>query len=196
MSSSNKFDSKPSSPDFLASIQPTSLKPLLPPQAPTFPTLFELANSQEEQQLQKQKKQPAGLFESLLQSNPHVLFNDLLAHPKKYEPGVQQLLQLLISGRDAQSLDPQDQELPVGAMLTGQWVWLDGTTGANNTVLVGRFHGNGIHPCPALDMVSPDDTISAYLYRFDKSSIDDVNKPASGDESGMLFSVLLTCEAL
>ena len=89
-----------------------------------------------------------------------------------------------------------DQELPLGAMLTGTAVWLNTTTGATNGVLLHKYHGNAVHPCPALDMVSPDDSISAYLYRHDRSSIDSVNKAADGDESDMKLSFLFTCEAL
>jgi hypothetical protein len=73
--------------------------------------LFELAGKSEEEQLAKLKDRPTGMFEGLLMSEPNVLFNDLLRHPKKYEPGVQHLLQLLISGHDPTNLHQQDREL-------------------------------------------------------------------------------------
>jgi hypothetical protein len=99
-------------PNFSTSLR---LTPLPPPQAPTFPTLAELASASDERSRTRPTGR-AGLFESLLGSAAPILY-DLLDHPDKYEPGVDRLVQQLTAGRPTTELDQDELELLDRAVL-------------------------------------------------------------------------------
>lgn len=87
-----------------------SLQPLLPLQAPRFPTFAELVE-QDRMSSTSQPSKREGLFSALI-SDPRVLLADLLDSPDKYEPGLADLVQDLVSGqKNLQSLTPMESEL-------------------------------------------------------------------------------------
>jgi hypothetical protein len=91
-------------PDYSTLPGSEQLKPL---SVPRFPTFFELASQTES----PSKKRETGLFEGLL-GDPTVLFNDLLDNPGKYEAGVDQVVQRLVSGQASlDDLNEQERQL-------------------------------------------------------------------------------------
>ena len=89
-----KSESKPSPTSSRVSplISLMQLHPLLPPK---FPTWSELTQTPSDSPRSSRRQ---GLFDSLI-GDPHVMFDDLLRDPSKYEEGVAELLMSLVSGR-------------------------------------------------------------------------------------------------
>jgi hypothetical protein len=73
------------------------LLPSLPYQAPKFPSFAELVEQDRNQHNSRGTKRE-GLFSALV-NDPRVLWLDLLDSPEKYEDGVSDLIQDLVSGQ-------------------------------------------------------------------------------------------------
>lgn len=88
---------------------PSKILPRLrPPQAPTFPTLWQLAGAQ---MREPDRPKTDGLFEQLI-GEPLLLFQSLLDDPNAFEPGVSELLQDLINKhRELSNLNPEEHDL-------------------------------------------------------------------------------------
>ena len=72
-----------------------------------FPTFSELAGASASDKPVPKKE--TGLFEGLLGGDPRIIFQDLVTCPHKYQPGVDVLLQELISGqRKLKDLNPDE----------------------------------------------------------------------------------------
>jgi len=94
-----------------------SLVPLLPLQAPKFPSFAELVDQDLLQQQKNGLPKTEGLFSAML-GDPRLLLLDLLDAPEKYEEGVSSLVQELVSGqKNLQSLDVHEQALLDRAVL-------------------------------------------------------------------------------
>ena len=85
-----------------------NLMHLQAPLAPRFPTFSELVT----ESVPEKPKRARGLFAELLGSSAETLFGDLLDHPDKYEDGVAELVQQLISGaKKLEELSEQERDL-------------------------------------------------------------------------------------
>lgn len=82
------------------------VQPVLPARFPTLEELTTPVTSKD-----SASSNTPGLFRSLV-GDPRVVFEDLLRSPEKYEPGVDQLLQELMTGsKSLDTLSTQDQAL-------------------------------------------------------------------------------------
>jgi len=107
--SQERWDSIASQFNLPLSSELTGLPPVV---FPTFPTVQELAASA---QLASPGTRPTGLFEELLQSRPEAIYIDILDHPEKFEDGVKELVEELVTHR--RELTAQERELMDRAVL-------------------------------------------------------------------------------
>ncbi len=83
------------------------MRPSPPLTAPTFPTFFELAGASVTETSPAPSKE---LFQSLI-GDPRVLFQELLEDPSRFDEGVAESLQELISGKPFNELERSQRDL-------------------------------------------------------------------------------------
>lgn len=99
----------PRSPEGSAAWSPTTSGGMAPPTPLRFPTFEELVVADREKS--DPRPNEVDLFPTLI-SDPTAIFQDLLVDPTRYEEGVDELLQLLVSGqRQWSDLDPDQKRL-------------------------------------------------------------------------------------
>jgi len=94
LSSTESTSSSSGVESYLASFQQSSLRPLTPPEVPTYPTFFELVGRIDEDPKPQPRRR---LFESLI-GDPRVLFYGLLDMPDAFSVGAADLIQSIIAG--------------------------------------------------------------------------------------------------